>query len=133
MAFNPDPNKQATEILFSCKEKPIQHPDLIFNGVPVSRAPEQKHLGLILRPSLSFSSHINEKIKKAKKNIGIIKHLNSFLPFLTLKLMYNALVRSHFDYCDVIYHIPPKVNPPPLGVSLHDHMEILEKPNTKQP
>ena len=41
--------------------------------------------------------------------------------------MYNALVRSHFDYCDVIYHIPPKVHPPPLGVSLHDHMEILEK------
>ena len=81
----------------------------------------------ILRPSLSFTCHVNEKIKKAKKNIGIIKHLNSFLPFLTLKLMYNALVRSHFDYCDVIYHIPPKIHPPPLGVSLHDHMEILEK------
>ena len=72
MAFNPDPNKQATEILFLCKKKPVQHPDLIFNEIPVSRASEQKHLGLILRPSLSFASHINEKIKKAKKNIGII-------------------------------------------------------------
>ena len=41
--------------------------------------------------------------------------------------MYNALVRSHLDYCDVIYHIPSKVHPPPLGVSLHDHMEMLEK------
>ena len=27
MAFNPDPKKQATEILFSCKKKPVQHPD----------------------------------------------------------------------------------------------------------
>ena len=41
--------------------------------------------------------------------------------------MYNALVRSHLDYCDVIYHIPPKVHPPPLGITLHDHMEMLEK------
>ena len=127
MAFNPDPNKQATEILFSCKKKPVQHPVLSFNGSPVSRVPNHKHLGLIFRPSLSFIDHITEKIKKAKKNIGIIKHLNKYLPFLTLNQMYSALVRSHLDYCDVIYHIPPKVHPPPLGMSLHDHMEMVEK------
>ena len=85
MAFYPDPNKQATEVLFSCKKKPVQHPELIFNGAPVSRVSEH-----ILQPSLSFAKHINEKIKKAKKNIGIVKHLNSVLPFLTLRQMYNA-------------------------------------------
>ena len=93
----------------------------------MSRQAEQKHLGLKLHHSLTFVKHINEKIKKAKKNIGIIKYLNYFLPFPTLKQMYNALVRSHLDYCDVIYHIPPKVHPPPLGITLHDHMEMLEK------
>ena len=113
MAFNPDPNKQATEILFSCKKNAVQHSELIFNGLSVSRQAEQKHLGLKLHHSLTFVKHINEKIKKAKKNIGIIKYLNAFLPFLTLKQMYNALVRSHFDYCDVIYHTPPKIHPPP--------------------
>ena len=127
MAFNPDPNKQATEILFSCKKKPIHHPVLTFNGAPVTRVTEHKHLGLTVQPSLTFVKHINEKIKKAKKNVGIIKHLNSALPFLTLNQMYFALVRSHFDYCDVIFHIPPKIHPPPLGMSLHDHMEKLEK------
>ena len=127
MAFNPDPNKQANEILFSCKKKPVQHPVLSFNGSPVARVDNQKHLGLILHPSLSFVNHINEKTKKAKKNIGIIKHLNRFLPFHSLNQMYSALVRSHLDYCDVIYHIPPKIHPPPLGMSLHDHMEMIEK------
>ena len=127
MAFNPDPNKQANEILFSCKKKNVQHPVLFFNGSPVARVDDQKHLGLILHPSLSFVNHINEKMKKAKKNIGIIKHLNSFLPFHSLNQMYSALVRSHLDYCDVIYHIPPKMHPPPLGMSLHDHMEMIEK------
>ena len=55
------------------------------------------------------------------------KYLNRFLPFHSLNQMYSALVRSHLDYCDVIYHIPPKIHPPPLGMSLHDHMEMIEK------
>ena len=37
MAFNPDRNKQATEILFSCKKTNVNHPDLIFNGCTVKR------------------------------------------------------------------------------------------------
>ena len=41
--------------------------------------------------------------------------------------MYSTLFRSHLDYCDIIYHIPPKIHPPPLGMSLHDHMEMIEK------
>ena len=41
--------------------------------------------------------------------------------------MYKALVRSHLGYCDIIYHIPPIVNPPPLGMSLSSLMESVEK------
>ena len=69
---------------------------------------DQKHLGLILDPSLSFKKHLNEKIIKAKKNIGIIKDLSIFLPQKTFHLMYRARVRSHLDYCDIIYHIPSR-------------------------
>ena len=127
MSFNPDPNKQAAEILFSCKKKPVDHPQLIFNGTPVTRLLQHKHLGLILTPTLSFGKHITEKVKKAKKNIGIIKYLNKFLPLKTLNQMYKALGRSHLDYCDIIYHIPPTTRAPPLGTSLHDHMEMIEK------
>ena len=79
MAFNPDPNKQATEILFSCKKAPVQHPDLIFNGVPVSRVTEHKHLGLIFQPSLSFVKQISEKI-----NIGFNLNSSAILILLLL-------------------------------------------------
>ena len=64
---------------------------------------------------------------KAKKIIGVLKHLSKFLPLKTLDQMYKALVRSHLDYCDIIYHIPQIVHQPPLGVSLHDLMESVEK------
>ena len=39
--------------------------------------------------------------------------------------MYKALVRSHFDYCDILYHIPALQTQ--LGVSLTDLMEKAER------
>ena len=105
LEFNPDPTKQATEVLFSCKKSNPHHPQIMFNGTVVAKVIEQKHLGLILDSSLSFRKHLNEKIIKAKKNLGIIKHLSIFLPRKTLDQMYKSLFRSHLDYCDILYHI----------------------------
>ncbi len=67
MQFNPDPLKQATEIIFSCKRNKPSHPPLFFNGNEVASESEQKHLGLILTPGLSFSKHLYEKIKKSEQ------------------------------------------------------------------
>ena len=127
MEFNPDPTKQASEVLFSCKKNSVNHPQLIFNGSPVIKVNEQKHLGLILESGLSFKKHVSEKIIKAKKNIGILKHLSKFLPLNTLDQMYKALVRSHLDYCDVIYDIPSKTHHPSLGRTLGSLMEKVER------
>ena len=125
LEFNPDPLKQTTEVLFSCKKNIFNHPQIFFNGIVVAKVKEQKHLGLILESNLSFSKHLSEKIKKAKQNLGIIKHLSKFLPLKTLDQMYKALVRPHLDYCDVIYHIPSKQTQ--LGGVLNVLMEEVEK------
>ena len=48
--------------------------------------------------------------------------------------MYNALVRSHLDYCDIIYHMPSHQNQAPLGVTLNSVMEKKSKEfNINQP
>ena len=111
MEFNPDPIKQATEVLFSCNKSSPNHPQLTFNGTAVAKVNDQKRLGLILDSRLSFEKHLNGKIIKAKKNVGILKHLSKFLPLKTLDQMYKVLVRSHLDYCDIIYHIPSHPKP----------------------
>ena len=80
MEFNPDPTKQVSEVLFSCKKSCPNHPQLIFNGTAVVSVKEQKHLGLLLEKGLSFEKHLNEKIIKAKKSIGVLKYLSKFLP-----------------------------------------------------
>ena len=50
---------------------------------------------VILPLQITFTN-INEKIIKAKKNLGLIKHLSMLLPHKTLDLMYKALVRFPF-------------------------------------
>ena len=102
LEFNPDPTKQATEVLFSCKKSSPSHTQIMFNGTIVAKMNDQKHLGLSLNSSLSFKKHVNGKIIKAKKNLGLIKLLPMFLPHKTIDLMYKALVRFHFEYCDII-------------------------------
>ena len=74
---------------------------------------------------MSFKKHIYEKITKAKKHIGIIKHLSQFLPLKTLDQIYKSLVRPHLDYCDVIYHIPTIQTQ--LGEVLNSLMEKVEQ------
>ena len=75
MEFNPDPTKQATEVLFSCKKSSPNHPQLILDGLAIAKVNDQKHLGLILDSRLSFEKHLNEKIMKSKK---MLEYLNTF-------------------------------------------------------
>ena len=125
MEFNPDPLKQATQIIFSCKRNKTQHPPIFFNGIEVATEDEQTHLGLILTPGLNFSKHIHGKINKANKNIGIIKHLSKYFPFKTLNQMYKTFARTHMDYCDIIYHQASKITT--SGQVLTSLMEEIER------
>ena len=106
MSFNPDPNKQATEVIFSRKNKKTIQPPLIFNNTLVSVASQQKHLGLILDEKLVFKDHVSEKIAKANRGIGAIKRMSKYLPRKSLISMYTSFIRPHLDYADVVYDQP---------------------------
>ena len=110
MSFNPDPTKPAEEIIFSHKRDPLVHPPLFFNDIEVRQVNEHKHLGLTLDSKLTFGGHIKEKISKANKGVDVIKYLSCYVPVKTLDQIYKMYVRPHFDFCDVIYHIPEKLD-----------------------
>ena len=126
MSFNPDPQKQAVELLFSRKRNEIDHPVILFNNIPVKKVNEHKHLGIILDSKLSFSAHIKCAISKTRKGIGLLKYLSKYLPRHTLSELYKLYVRPHLDYGDVIYHIPDKVCEFSQTISLSNLMEKLE-------
>ena len=127
MAFNPEPTKQAVKVLFPLHKLDYNHPPLFFNGSMVLKVDAHKHLGLTLASKLIFVNHINDKIKIAKKVIGILRYLSKYLPLKTLDQMYKMFVRPHFDYCDVIYHIPHFTNPFDSIITLNSLMERIEK------
>ena len=102
MSFNPDPNKQATEVVFSHKKVPVNNPPLLFNKSCVSSLCVHKHLGLLLDAKLTFDHHVNEKIAKANKGTSLIKHLHNLLPRHSLLCIYKSFVRPHLDYGDII-------------------------------
>ena len=109
MIFNPDPSKQAVEVCFSTKIKssPITSlPDLTFNGSKITAVDSHKHLGLILDDKLSFHQHLNDKIAKCNKSIGLISRLRLTLPRDSLLCIYKSFVRPNLDYADVIYDSP---------------------------
>ena len=58
MRFNPDPSKQAHEVMFSRKTKKEYHPPLNFNNNNVLETNSQKHLGVVLDNCLSFEDHL---------------------------------------------------------------------------
>ena len=82
MSFNPDPNKQAVEILFSKMHEKGNYPPLNFNGDNVQTAVSQKHLGLVLDSKLDFNERINNKINKCNKIIGIMKNYEQVINLL---------------------------------------------------
>ena len=73
LEFNPDPNKQATEVLFSCKISNPSHPQIMFNGTVVSKRNEHKHLGLLNTfPYTYLVKHLIKCIKLLFVLISII-------------------------------------------------------------
>ena len=88
MSFNPDPNKQAVQVLFSRKTLTTADPEIYFNGIEVESVTEHKHLRLTLDAKLTFASHIEDKLKKARQGLGIIKTLSRYLSVTTLDHIY---------------------------------------------
>ena len=127
MSFNPDPRKQAVELIFSKKTAKTDHPQVLFNDAPVMKIDQHKHLGVILDPKLSFSAHIQAAVSKSRKAIGMLRFLSKYLSRNTLNELYKLYVRPHLDYGDVIYHIPQKEdNISSLGNHLMEKLESVQ-------
>ena len=54
---------------FRVRKKEMDHPELTFNGAPVARVKERKHLGLILEPNLSSEKHLKAFIRFTSKRL----------------------------------------------------------------
>ena len=119
MSFNPDPSKQAQEVIFSRKLKKVTHPPLVFNNANVSQRKSQKHLGIILDSKLTFEDHYKTVLSKTNRTIGLLRKLQDLLPREALITIYKAFVRPHLDYGDVLLDQA-------FNVSFHEKLESIQ-------
>ena len=112
MQFNPDPYKQANEVIFSRKTNSnnLSHPPIKFSNNNISKCPHQKHLGIVLDSKLNFNAHVDQKNKKCNRMIGLIRRLSINLPRNALPTIYKSFVRPHLGYGDTLYDKPNKEN-----------------------
>ena len=97
MEFNPDPTKQATEVLFSCKKSSPNHLELIFKGTVIEKVNEHKHLVLLLDSNLSFEKHLYEK--------GMLGYSNTFRNFYLYRNLIKCRALIHSSRLFIIYHL----------------------------
>ena len=96
--------EKTEEIIFSTKRNKPNHPILTFGGNEVVKQTEHKHLGIVLDGQLNFQGHIKEVISKARRGIGLIRHISKCLSKHVLDQTYKLHVRPHLDYGDIVYH-----------------------------
>ena len=106
MSVNPDPSKQAQEVIFSRNINKVYHSPHSSNNSTVQQISSQKHLRIHLDEELTFKHHINGKINKANKGIGIIRKLKNIIPRSALLTIHGSFIRPHLDYGDVIHDQP---------------------------
>ena len=114
MPFNPDPSKQAKEVLFPNKVTKANHPNIIFNGNTVQKSANQKHLGLFSDEKLTSNDHITSKLTTVNKLTSTLRKLNHYMPRDSPVTIYRSFIRHPsppppsppLDYADVIFDKP---------------------------
>ena len=83
--------------------KKYENINVTLENTEITRCEKFKYLGVILDPTLTFTSHVDYLISKS---IGRLKMLGKTRPVVSMDtslMLYKTLCVSIFDYCDIVY------------------------------
>ena len=89
------------KLFLSRKTKNSSHVSVAFNNNDINKYPHHKHLAIILDSKLGCKFHVDQKIKKCNKLIGLIRRMSVNVPRKTLLTIYKLIIRPHLDYDDI--------------------------------
>lgn len=76
---------------------------LIIDGVSLKRVHETNFLGIILDDKLTWKSHIDHICKKVSRTIGLLTKARKSIGTNSLVVLYNAIIKPYFTYCNIIW------------------------------
>ena len=84
--------------------------DYSLNSTFLKRLQNVKDLGVYYSSNMSFSLHVSSIVNKAFRMLGFLRrNMKSFQDVQVLKVLYNAYVRSHLDYCSPVWSPSSKI------------------------
>ena len=78
--------------------------NITLRGKDIAKHETIKYLGVTIDKDLTWKSHLTNTCNKAFAAVAAIRRSTSYLPCQTRKMLYNALVLPHMDYCSVVWH-----------------------------
>jgi len=95
--------KKCKVMTFTRRREPI-YAQYSIQGEQLERVHETRDLGVIMEGNLKFTKQFQKIETMAKKTIGLIRRFSrTFRDPSTMRLLYLTLVRSHFDFANVIW------------------------------
>ena len=98
------------KIFFLIKAKNSSHSSVNFNKNYIKKYTHWKHFSIALEEKVDFKFHVDQKILKICKLIGLIRRLSVNVPRKALLTIYKSFIRLHLDYGDVSYDTPKNEN-----------------------
>ena len=88
---------------YMCFGTSSENDDFILDGIKLPNSCEEKILGVIIDNELKFDPHIRSMCKKAAEKLGVLNRISSLLDPEKKRLVFNAVIKSHFSYCPLIW------------------------------
>ncbi|XP_022826307.1 uncharacterized protein LOC111356245 [Spodoptera litura] len=90
-------------ISFTRARNPICY-EYMAEATALQRVTQVRDLGVHLTPDLTFREHIVKICKKAYRNLGfVLRQSQGFTNITAIRVLYDALVRSHLEYGGVVW------------------------------
>ena len=77
--------------------------ELSIENVPLEEVTSVKSLGIFIDENLQWQIKRSSINKKIASGIGAIKKIRYFVSTPSLNCIYNALIPSQFDYCNIVW------------------------------
>jgi len=77
--------------------------NILIDDIPLVEKQSTKFLGIEIDCNLTWNDQINNITKSISRNIGIMSKLKYFISEKSLLTLYNALVLSYLNYCNIVW------------------------------
>ena len=88
---------------YICFGTSSENDDFILDGIKLPNSCKEKILGVIIDNELKFDPYIGSMCKKAAQKLGVLNRIFSLLEPDKKRLVFNAVIKSHFNYCPLMW------------------------------